>query len=238
MAVMRRGASWSFAVWIPASDGAPRGRRQVARGGYRTKWEAMSAERRYLVELEDDGAPASQPAGPTVGRFLVEWLVSSEPTRRPTTSVSYQYCAHAHLIPHLGEVPLRDLAPEHVRSWQAVLLRTPRRFRDGPLSTTTVRYCHRLVRRALQDALRWDLIDRNVCDAVVAPRRADTEMTVWSPADVPSVPRLRRRRSTRNDVAAVPGHRDATRRGRRLAVDRRRSRERSTVGTTHASARL
>ena len=90
-----------------------------------------------------------------------------------------------HVIPHLGQVRLRELAPEHVRSWQAVLLRTPRRFRDGPLSTTTVRYCHRLLRRALQDALRWELVDRNVCDAVVAPRRADTEMSVWSPPDVP-----------------------------------------------------
>ena len=56
MAVMKRGASWSFAVWIPTSDGA--GRRQVARGGYRTKWEALSAERRFLIELERDGVAA------------------------------------------------------------------------------------------------------------------------------------------------------------------------------------
>ena len=27
-----------------------------------------------------------------------------------------------------------------------------------------------MLRRALQDALRWELIDRNVCDAVVAPK--------------------------------------------------------------------
>ena len=182
MAVMRRGASWSFAVWVPAHDDVPR--RQVARGGYRTKWDALSAERRFLVELEDDVATSAVPVGPTVGEFLVEWLVASEPTRRPTTSVSYERCVRDHVIPHLGRVRLRDLAPEHIRSWQAALLRTPRRFRDGPLSTTTVRYCHRLLRRALQDALRWDLVDRNVCDAVVAPRRADTEMSVWSPPDV------------------------------------------------------
>ena len=171
-------------MWIPANDGAARGRRQVARGGYRTKWDALAAERRFLIELEDGAMTPTEPVGPTVGEFLVEWLVSSEPTRRPTTSVSYERCVRDHVIPHLGAVRLRDLAPEHVRSWQAVLLRKPRRFRHGPLSTTTVRYCHRLLRRALQDALRWDLVDRNVCDAVVAPRRADTEMSVWSPPDV------------------------------------------------------
>ncbi len=157
---------------------------EVARGGYRTKWDVLSAGRRFLVELEDGEAGPAEPVGPTVGEFLVEWLVASEPTRRPTTSVSYERCVRDHVIPHLGEMRLRELAPEHVRSWLAVLLGTPRRFRDGPLSTTTVRYCHRLLRRALQDALRWELIERNVCDAVVAPRRADTEMCVWSPPDV------------------------------------------------------
>jgi hypothetical protein len=48
--VMRRGRSWSFVAWVP--DGA--GRRQVWRGGYRTKADAAAAERRFLVELEDE----------------------------------------------------------------------------------------------------------------------------------------------------------------------------------------
>ena len=181
MTVMRRGTSWSFVVWVPAGDG--RGRRRVARGGYRTKWDALAAERRFLVELEDHARDGCSVAGPTVAEFLVEWLVSSQPTRRPTTSVSYERCVRDHVVPHLGELRLRELAPEHVRGWQSTLLAKPRRFRDGMLSPTTVRYCHRLLRRALQDALRWGLIDRNACDAVVAPRRADAEMTVWSPPD-------------------------------------------------------
>ena len=36
-----------------------------------------------------------------------------------------------------------------------------------------------VLRRALQDALRWELIDRNPCDAVIAPRRAEVEMRAW-----------------------------------------------------------
>ncbi len=184
MTVMRRGQSWSFVVWVRTGDGVTRARRQVARGGYRTKWDAVAAERRFLVELEDSAQEGDAVAGPTVAEFLGEWLVSSRPTRRPTTSVSYERCVRDHVVPHLGEVRLPELAPDHVRAWQAALLRTPRRFRDGPLSPTTVRYCHRLLRRALQDALRWGLIDRNPCDAVDAPRPADTEMSVWSPPEV------------------------------------------------------
>lgn len=178
MTVMRRGRSWSFVAWVP--DGP--GRRQVWRGGYRTKAVAAAAERRFLVELEDEAAQvATGSPGPTVEEFLTDWLVQSEPTRRPTTSVSYERCVRDHVVPYLGEVLLCELAPDHVRAWQTALLQKPLRFRAGTLSPTTVRYCHRLFRRALQDALRWELIERNPCDAVIAPRRADTEMKVWSP---------------------------------------------------------
>ena len=87
MTAMRRGRTWSFAAWVP--DGP--GRRQVWRGGYRTKAEAAAAERRFLVEFEDESAKiAAGGSGPTVAEFLTDWLVQSEPTRGPTTSVSYE----------------------------------------------------------------------------------------------------------------------------------------------------
>ncbi|MEX1008146.1 MAG: Arm DNA-binding domain-containing protein [Acidimicrobiia bacterium] len=178
MTVMRRGQSWSFAVWFRERDGA---RRQVWRGGYRTKWDAVAAERRFLVDVEDDAQGTAEVAGLTVAEFLEDWLVQSAPTRRATTSDSYERCVRDHVLPHLGEVRLCELTPERIRNWQTLLLQKPRRFRAGPLSSTTVRYCHRLLRRALQDALRWELIDRNPCDAVIAPRAADTEMHVWAP---------------------------------------------------------
>ena len=143
MTVMRRGRSWSFVAWVP--DGP--GRRQVWRGGYRTKQEAGAAERRFLVELEDEAAQvATSGPGPTVEEFLTDWLVQSEPTRRATTSVSYERCVRDHVVPYLGEVLLRELAPDHVRAWHTALLQKPLRFRKGTLSPTTVRYCHRLLR--------------------------------------------------------------------------------------------
>ena len=75
MTVMRRGETWSFVVWVRDGDGT---RRQVWRGGYRLKRDAISAERRFLV----------RGGGPTVREFLEDWLVQSAPTRRTTTSSS------------------------------------------------------------------------------------------------------------------------------------------------------
>jgi len=180
MTVMRRNKGWAFVAWV--HDGAG-GRRQVWRGGFRTKADALSAERRFLVEAEDDAnqvpdAPAPAPS-PTLEVFLVDWLEHSSSTRRPTTSVLYDRLVRQHVAPHLGTITLDALAPADIRSWHATLLRKPKRWGGAPLSPTTVRTTHRVLRRALQDALRWELIDRNPCDAVIAPRRAEVEMRAW-----------------------------------------------------------
>ncbi len=79
----------------------------------------------------------------------------------------------------MASITLADLAPADLRAWHATLLRKPKRWGGDPLSPTTVRLTHRVLRRALQDALRWELIDRNPCDAVIAPRRAEIEMRSW-----------------------------------------------------------
>ena len=176
MTVMRRNNGWAFAAWVPDAD---RGRRQVWRGGYPTKRDAAAAERRFLVDAEDGAnQPSDQPppaAPQTLETFLTDWLEHSSSTRRPTTSVSYDKLVRQHIAPHLGAIPLISLAPADIRSWHATLLRKPKRWGGAPLSPTTVRTTHRV----LQDALRWELIERNPCDAVIAPRRAEVEMRSW-----------------------------------------------------------
>ena len=182
MTVMRRNNGWAFAAWVRDAD---RGRRQVWRGGFRTKADAAAAERRFLVDAEDAaGQAGDERRSVTVEAFLVDWLVQSASTRRATTSVLYEQLVRQHIVPHLGAGVLGALAPADVREWHAVLLRKPKRWGGGLLSPTTVRTTHRVLRRALQDALRWELIDRNPCDAVIAPRRADVEMRSWDAAQI------------------------------------------------------
>jgi integrase len=180
MTVMRRNNGWAFAAWV---HDAERGRRQVWRGGYPTKRAAAAAERRFLVDAEDGAnQPPDQPppaAPQTLETFLMDWLEHSASTRRPTTSVSYDTLVRQHIAPHLGAITVVALAPADIRTWHATLLRKPKRWGGASLSPTTVRTVHRVLRRALQDALRWELIDRNPCDAVIAPRRAEVEMRVW-----------------------------------------------------------
>ena len=51
---------------------------------------------------------------------------------------------------------------------------------EGGLSPSTVRYVHAVIRKALGDAVRWNLVARNVADAADPPRQKRTQMQTWN----------------------------------------------------------
>jgi integrase len=73
-----------------------------------------------------------------------------------------------HLQPLLGGVPLARLRPEQVQQAEA-------RLRERGLAPATVRLAHGVLRRALEDAVRWGLVARNACAAVQPPAAARPE---------------------------------------------------------------
>ncbi|MDP8957702.1 MAG: site-specific integrase, partial [Actinomycetota bacterium] len=86
--------------------------------------------------------------------------------------------------PRIGKLPLQALQPDVLNRLYGKLQREG--GRDGrKLSARTVRHCHRTIRKALQDALRWGYVARNVADATNPPGDTDKpEMSVWSAAEL------------------------------------------------------
>lgn len=82
---------------------------------------------------------------------------------------AYRWLIREHLTPTLGPVPLDKLTPSHVRA--LVTAKT----KDG-LAPTSVRHIHGLLRNALADAERLDLVGRNVAKAVKTPKVPRTEV--------------------------------------------------------------
>lgn len=109
----------------------------------------------------------------TVGEFLRSWLTTIEPAVKPKTFQQYGDVVRLHLAPMLGNLKLADLRPDHLQHLYAVKLKT--------LSPRSVQLCHSIARRALNDALRWGLVNRNVCLAVTAPKPQRPELQVWTP---------------------------------------------------------
>ncbi len=117
----------------------------------------------------------------SLGQYLEYWLEHSvKGVVRPRTYERYEEIVRLHIIPELGKVKLQALKPQHVHRLQA-------RKREEHLSPTTIGLIHVVLHKSLDDAIKAELLARNVCDAVSAPRDEDVEIR---PLDLGQIRRL------------------------------------------------
>ena len=179
--VFRRGRTWSFVVDVGRDSSSGR-RRQRTKGGYATRREAEDALARLVAGVESLAPERSSTGGLTVAGFLEQWLVAVIGTVKPSTAQDYRYKAEHYLIPRLRRVELRALTPLDVRTLWADLASSG--GRDGhPLSANSVRGIQRVLRKALNDALDWELIDRNPTLRVKLPRSTTAAVRSWTVAE-------------------------------------------------------
>ena len=115
--------------------------------------------------------------GLTVEGYLERWLKDSvRENVRPRTLSNYQLQVRRHIVPALGRIKLKSLSPAHVQSLYRQKL-------DSGLSSSSVRYIHAVLHRALKQALRWGLVPRNVADAVDIPKLVREEVRALSPEE-------------------------------------------------------
>ena len=132
-----------------------------------------------LAEAQRQAHAGHLVVGPNqiVSQYLERWLVDAvRHTVRPKTYMNYDLCVRR-LLPHLGRVRLRALAPEHIQHAQAELLRRG-------LAPRTVRQVHMVLRRALKQAVLWRLLASNPSDAVKPPRAERKEMRTLDESEV------------------------------------------------------
>jgi integrase len=111
----------------------------------------------------------------TLEAYLQRWIDEVlRGTVKQSTLENYAYIARLHIIPELGRVRLKALKSRDVR-------RLYREKLEAGLSPRTVQIIHTVLRKALQQAVRDDVLPRNVCDAVTAPRQTKKEMQPLTP---------------------------------------------------------
>jgi integrase len=165
--IFRRGKTWTWRAEF-GRDPVNGQRLQPTKGGFKTKAEAQVA----LRKAEHEFATGTQLETDklTVADFLRRWLIDHAAIRvTPRTLESYQQECEKHLIPKLGAVKLAELRPLHLQRYYGQALTSGRLDGKGGLSATTVRYHHRLLHEALEQAVRWQLAYRNVADAASPP---------------------------------------------------------------------
>src|SRR5215204_5984970 len=100
----------------------------------------------------------------TVSEYLDRWLRASvQGSVRESTYKSYGQQVRRYLKPSLGRMKLRKLSPMHVQGMY-------REMQDRGLSARTVQYTHAVLHRALKQAKRWGIVNRNVAEDVDRPQ--------------------------------------------------------------------
>ncbi len=180
--VGKRGQSYYFVVDQPRSGGK---RKQMWRGGFRTKREAQEALHQVVDRLRR--GEFVEPSKVTLGLFLTEtWLPHMRSQLRPATWESYDRNIRVHVVPTIGDIPLQRLTAVDLDHLYARLLASGRR--DGkPLSPRSVRYVHTILHGALAYAGRKNLVTRTVADLADPPKgtsASPADRRVWTPEEL------------------------------------------------------
>lgn len=124
---------------------------------------------RQAINDQKQGTLATGPQQ-TVKQYLEHWLEEvHKPAIRLTTYIKYRKLINSYILPALGHVRLQKLSPQQVQS----LYRA--KEKDG-LSPKTINSIHGVLHKALDNAVRWNLVARNVCDVVSPPRIVRAEI--------------------------------------------------------------
>ena len=128
------------------------------------------SEKLTKAMADRDGGLVFEGDNQTLSAFLDNWLAGSvKGSVKPSTFESYERVIRCHLKPELGRRKLKTLAPDHVQALYQ------RKLGVG-LAPGTVRLIHSILSRALDQAVRWGILPRNVCKATIPPRTGSEEI--------------------------------------------------------------
>jgi integrase len=146
-----------------------------------TKREAQRECARLIAEM-DSGAYL-EPAKATVAEFLERWLDHMRSQVAPRSHERYAEIARKNLTPLLGQAALTKLRPEQISTAYAKALTSGRRNGKGGLAPRTVHHMHRILRQALEQAVRWRLLNHNPADLVKPPKVERQAMKAFDAAE-------------------------------------------------------
>ncbi len=168
------------AVWeVNVSCGA-----DPVTGKYRMAWRRFHGTKteaqRYRRELEvkkDSGVNLIESAE-TLREFSAQWLDARRASGdyRENTLKSDKTCLKV-VNAYLGCTRLRDLAPQVVDTAYS------RMKLERGLSGTTMNHIHKCLSEVLKQAVMYDMIPRNPCERVKAPKRDESPRESLAPED-------------------------------------------------------
>jgi len=157
--------------WYPRIE-LPRGtdgkRNLVSLGGYPTRKQAEAAVAQEL-QRRSHGI-ALDPHKLTVNQYLDRWLAHIQTTLRARTVARYRALLTHHVRPYIGTQPLKQLQPLEVQAiYDQLSVGGRKDGKPGGLDPQHILAVHRCLHRALEQAVTWRLVPRNVAKDATPP---------------------------------------------------------------------
>lgn len=170
----KKGTTWTAYFYLGYDTNGKK--KYSTKRGFRTRKEAET----YLANLTKElhSGEYREPSEKTVGEFLSQWLDYKRDFVRHRSIEIYGQAIRIRIEPFIGKVKLKDLKPAHLRDLYTTLQR-----KQG-LSARTVTQVHNILHDAFDRALKWELVTRNVTDAVDTPKPIRKSFNVWTLEEV------------------------------------------------------
>ncbi|MFD7855280.1 site-specific integrase [Streptomyces anulatus] len=164
----RKDGRYQGAAYVTNTDG-----HRVRKFVYGSTYDEAAEKLGKLQEQERNGVPVPSRTW-SLGEWLAYWLEHIvKPNREHNTYVKYESKVRLYLVPHLGKKPLVRLTPAQLRAFMAELKRTE----VPPAARFEVL---RVLRNALNRAVREELLTRNVAELVDMPKVTKKEAKPWN----------------------------------------------------------
>lgn len=148
------------------------GKRTRKKRSFDTKKEAKMAMAEALIEVQNN-RDTKKNVNITVGEYLTYWLENYAKTNtKPKTFAEYDKIVKTHLHHSLGHINLHELKSIQLQNYYKEKLNV--------LSAQSVTHHHRVLSKALNDAIDWEFIEKNVAKGAKPPKPSKREMNTFT----------------------------------------------------------
>jgi integrase len=155
----RKDGRWVMQIWTGS---------EYKQKYVKSQKEGFEKLRQAQRELEQGILP-TQP-DQMLEQYLEYWIEEvHKPTIKLSSYVKYRKLIRLYILPELGKIKLQKLTPQHINSLY-------RKMEKRGLKPKTINSVHGLLHKALDNAVKWGYMARNVCDSVSPPRLVKTEI--------------------------------------------------------------
>ncbi|KAA5805952.1 site-specific integrase [Thermoanaerobacterium thermosaccharolyticum] len=106
--------------------------------------------------------------------YLDKWIEIKKPSIALKTYDSYKKVMEIYIKPYIGDYIISKLTPMIIQDMY-------NKMTEKGLKSRIVIYTHTVLKQALDQAIKWQMLNRNPCDGLTLPKRTQEEMKVLTP---------------------------------------------------------